>query len=149
MRFDVVRLDDLRSARVNQPAKFVDDPRVVPIPLDQDLDRNPVGNRLRIESVGLWYVAEAPANQQEPDTDLDATDAKPSHARILERIASDAGQPGSLQNREHLETGDCLQRCGEPGRGMHAAQGCNEAARKGIRPCQRFNPLFGIVPSLS
>ena len=130
MGFDVVGLDDVRPASVNEPTEIIDEPRVVPMALDQDVNRNTIGGGLRVESIRRGHVAETAANQRERNTHVNAADSKPSYSCVVERVASDTGQPGGLEKGEHIETRHCLQGCGEAGRGMHAARGCNEAANR-------------------
>src|SRR5262245_48066052 len=134
MGFDVVGLDDVRPASMNEPTEIVDEPRVVPMPLNEDVNGNTIGGGLSVQSVSLGHVAETAANQRERNTHVNATDSKPSDSCVLERVASDTGQRGGLEKGEHFETRHCLQGCGKPGRGMHVARGCNGAAKEDFPP---------------
>jgi len=141
MGFDVVGFDDVRPASMNEPTEIIDEPRVVPMPLNQDVDRNTIGGGLRVQRVRLGHVAETSANQRERNTHVNAADAKPRDSCVLKRVASDPRQPGGLENGEHFETRHCLDGCGEAGRGMHAARGCNEAAKPNSGPLLAIQSL--------
>jgi len=123
MRFDVMRLDDVRPPRVHEPAQIPDELGIIPVPLDEDVERKSRSRNMRTRDVEMGRVPHASPDEGERDGDVNVADRLIRQPCVLDRVPSDTGKARRLDERQNVESSHGRDTVREPSSVMHSAPG--------------------------
>jgi hypothetical protein len=145
MRFDVMRLDDVRPPRVHEPAQIVNDLRIIPMPLEEDVERKSRSRNLRERHVDPSRVPHGPPDERESDGDVNAPHRLVRQPCVLDRVSSDTGEPRGLDERENVESTHSFKTSREPSSMKHSTPGATRLPERSLMTAMQPSAFLAFI----